>query len=118
METIDYYTRKSKEVINSDKEISEFKSKLDNDFDRVRNLTFGSSLIDKLRHPIRTIRARRSYKKLKNVKNEFDSLVDADVLQFVDEESGELITDLENSCEYFKPKAIKKYIKTYGSIVK
>ena len=112
MDIVAYYTEISKREILENKEIKEFNEKLESELLRVSNLKFGSSVVSKLLHPIRTLKNNSEYKYLKTVRNEFDSYVASDVLMYVDEEHGDLVSDLESAARYFKPRLIREYVKT------
>lgn len=118
MELIDLYTERSIGIILEDKEVVDFRDELGLKVAIAEQVKYGSSLIEKLSHPIRVVKANMTLKKLKPIKKEFIELLESNLVQHFDEESGDLITDLENASHTFKPRTVKRYIKTYKEIVK
>lgn len=112
MDIVAYYTDVSKKEVLETKEIKEFNKNLNKRLDQVANLKFRKGIVRKLIHPIRTIKNNSEYRYLVRVKSEFDSYVNSDVLMYVVEEQGDLVSDLEGAARYYKPKIIKEYVRT------
>ena len=112
MDIVKYYTEVSKEEIFKVKEIKENSDELNSELKRVTNLIINRSLIEKLIHPVITIKSNIEYNHLKKIKRNFDSFVESDALIYVDEELGDIVSDLECAARYNKPKMLREYIKT------
>lgn len=118
MDIIDYYTEVSKKEVMDVKEVKDFSEKLNSELSYVTNLKYGRSIIQKIMHPIVTVKSNRSYKKLNNIKDKFDSFINSDVLQYVDEETGELATDLDYAARHSKPAVAREFVKLIDFKVK
>ena len=112
MKNADYYKELSKKEALKDKSVKDFSDNLDGELTRINNLRFNTSVVSKLLHPFRTIRTYYDYRRLTALKDEFDCYMDSDVLLYDNCYSGDTIEDLEGSARYYKPQAIKNYVKT------
>ena len=118
MDIIDHYTEISKKEVMNVKEVKDFSEKLESELLYVTNLKYGRSMIQKIIHPIVTVKNNRNYKRLNILKEKFDSFVNSDVLQYVDEETGELATDLDYAARHTKPTMAKEFVKSLDFKVK
>ncbi len=111
-ELINYYDKKSIEYLYEDKEIKSFKEELDEEFKIVNNFKYNKSIAYKLIHPIKTIKNYEKFKKVMKIDRDFNRLVTASVMNYNEDQFGNLEDDLEATAKFEKPKVIKKYIKT------
>ena len=111
MDIVNYYTEISKQESFKIKEVREFSDTLDDEFNRVVNLKFNRNIIQKIIHPFVTIKSNIDYRRLNKIKKEFNYYLDSSVLLYDNGDFGEPDKDLEGAATYYKPQAIKEYVK-------
>lgn len=115
MNIVEYYNELcKKKCLEEDKEIKEFNDNLNRNLERVRNLKFHRSIFQKIAHPLTTVKTAIEYAALTWIRRDFDEYLDSDLLQYLDEESGDFYKDLINVSEDYKPKYVRDYIKKYN----
>lgn len=112
-----YYIELSKQVMNEDQEIREFRDTLETKYGNARNICLFKSPLYKACHLVKTVKARIDYRRLGKIREEFNNFLDDGVCTYIKEESGCLQTDLENAARIFKPAEGRKKVKQYSSIV-
>lgn len=110
MKTIDYYVQKSNSIIDSYYEVEILKEKLYFGKEEI-GFFLNNKAMYKLMHPIKLVKTQVKKMRIKKVEKEFDTFMDSNILQYLEEESGELQTDLENAAFYYKPKFARKLAK-------
>lgn len=107
---IEKYDKESKRKIRSDEFVIEYKKNIEESEENLKNLKYNSSFFFKLTHPITLIKTGKNLKKLNIIKEKFDELIERPITEFIDEETGNIETDLENAMIYKKPYCIRHYM--------
>jgi len=108
---IDLYTSKSMEYLNNDEIIKKYEKELKEKQEFVKDLVINTRLIDKIIHPFCLIRTSSELKRLDRIKKEYYELKNSNLLEHIDEETGDLQEDLSGAATYYKPKRIRNYAK-------
>ena len=111
-ELIKYYDEVSKDNIRNDEEVIEFTDELYKKITKVSNFKFNEKIIYKILHPVKTLKNYNEYSRLKKIENNFNNLVEKNVMYFNNDEFADLDKDLNETAKYLKPNAVKKYIKS------
>lgn len=116
---IDEYNNKSKDRISCDNSVSEYKETLEDCRMELINLKIESSnAFSILCHPIRTIRVNYYLRKLSEIENRFYSLLDADLLNFIDNTAPITEEALTEAYRFYKPIQIRTFINKSSSTLK
>ncbi len=117
MDIVDYYTELSKRVALEDKVIKSFSDELDSKLTKINHLRINTSLGKKIMHPFRTIKNAANYKELSVIRRDLDLYINSDVMLYDNGDYGEPIEDLEGAATYYKPAAIREYVKTQRMVL-
>lgn len=112
MDAIEQFNLESKEIIDKDKDIAEFSRKLNEKLEEVSNLKYNSSLFYKLIHPVKIYKNNREFLRVSYINQEYNDIYNSSIINYITEESGEIVNDLENAARVNKPNYIKRYIKS------
>ena len=111
MEIIKKYNELSKEQLQKDEIISNYNDNLNVCIDNLQKLKVSQNITTIILHPIKVIRNNRELKRLTAIRNDFKELYDANLVRFMEEESGNIDKDLQNAMNMTKPKVLKRFIK-------
>ena len=115
---MNYYTELSKQVISQDKDVMEFKERLDTKYGSARNICLYKSRMYKACHLVTSIRAKIVFRRLGTVREEFYNFLDSDVIGYVRNEPGSLESRLEDAARIYKPEAARNYVKRRARLVR
>lgn len=107
---IDKYNIAAKEYILTDKDVDKYKKEILEKEKKLSNLKYNSSFFYKLSHPILLVRANRELKKVSIVKEEFESIIDRPITEFIFEETGDIERDLYYASFSEKPREVKSFM--------
>ena len=110
MEIVSYYNEVSKAELKKRKEIVDFDTSVTGEISRIENLQVSN--IQKLLHPITTIRTMFRYKRLLKIKKQFDEIVNSDILMYDKEGSGDLEEALSGAAKFYKPQYVLDYVRS------
>jgi len=111
MKLVREYEELSKIVIAEDKEIQGYAKELNERLSSLNNFKLNKTILTILIHPIKTMKNSSDLKRLTCIKSKFDEMLEANIVTYIDEETGVLEEDLEYASTSTKPKMLKLFIK-------
>ncbi len=111
MDIVQYYNELSKEETLKLDEVKEYSDNLNNEITRINNLKCNKNIFMKIMHPVSAISSSIKLKRLNREKKEFLHYLNTDILLYDHSEFSDLISSLECTAKYYKPVAIREYVK-------
>lgn len=68
------------------------------------------NLVTILSHPVKAVKGRVELGRIEGISEKFESVLSRSVVNFMYEETGDLMVDLEEACKYYKPKYIREFM--------
>ena len=107
---IEEYNDKSRIRIDNDNSVSEHKETLEDCRMNLVDLKLNGNIFTVLRHPIRTVRTNYYLQRLSKIEKEFYSLLDSDLLEFLDNDLPITEESLTQAYRFYKPLKIRKFM--------
>lgn len=117
MNIIELYDVTDKEMLKKEHDIQQYQKDLSVNITHLSNLKINSTFFDKVFHPIRMMRIKSELKRLEIVENNFQEALNASLITYMEEETGDLEEDLINAMTYSKPKYLRKFMSQNTSII-
>lgn len=108
---IKFYDGIDRQKFENDIDVKEYRESLSDEITSLTNLQISTSNLERLLHPIKTVRSNKELRILTKTRKRFNKLISSSLSEYINIDSEDLESDLTEALVYSKPERVSSFMK-------